>query len=203
MLRRHRWCSWSRRRSGPGSSGTDTSTTAPTSSASTSRWAGGSGAAGCTCPSRPALTCRPWFPGPGPRWRPAPGLSLRWPGLPGGRRPASSAAAKSLDQGGDDLVQVADDGVVGVGQDGGARVGVDGNDVLGAGAAGDVLDGAADAAGQVELRGDLGAGLADLLLVRAPALRGDHAGHPDHAAEQPGQFLQRGEAVRAADAAAA
>src|SRR5205823_3480447 len=76
-------------------------------------------------------------------------------------------------------------------------------DLLGAGAAGDVLDGAADAAGQVELRGDLGAGLADLLLVRAPALRGDHAGHPDHAAEQPGQFLQRGEAVRAAHAAAA
>ena len=97
-------------------------------------------------------------------------------------------------------MEVADDGVVGVGQDGGARVGVDRDDVLGAGAAGDVLDGAADAAGQVELRGDLGAGLADLLLVRAPALRGDHAGHPDHAAEQFGQLLERGEAVRAAHA---
>src|SRR5215510_10613459 len=85
-----------------------------------------------------------------------------------------SLGAEGLDQGGDDLVQVADDGVVGVGEDGGAGVGVDGDDVLRAGAAGDVLDGTADAAGQVELRGDLGAGLADLLAVRAPAFGGDH-----------------------------
>ena len=33
--------------------------------------AAGGDAAGCTCPSRPVLTCRPWSPGPGPRWRPA------------------------------------------------------------------------------------------------------------------------------------
>src|SRR3954470_16290760 len=62
-------------------------------------------------------------------------------------RQRRSAGAKRVDQGGDDLVQVADDGVVGVGQDGGARVGVDRDDVLRAGAAGDVLNGAADAAG--------------------------------------------------------
>src|SRR5229473_3216677 len=90
-----------------------------------------------------------------------------------GRRSAS-AGAEGGDQGGDDLVQVTDDGVVGVGEDRRARVGVDRDDVLGARAARDVLDGAADAAGQVELRGDLGAGLADLLPVRAPALGGDH-----------------------------
>src|SRR5208282_2285586 len=79
--------------------------------------------------------------------------------------PLASAGAEGLDQRRDDLVQVADNGIIGVGEDGGARVGVDGDDVLGARAARDVLDGAADAAGQVELRGDLGAGLADLLLV--------------------------------------
>ena len=56
---------------------------------------------------------------------------------------------------------------------------------LGARAAREVLDGAADPAGQVEVGGDLGAGLADLLGVRPPALRGHHAGDPDHAAEQP------------------
>src|ERR1700733_3515459 len=106
-------------------------------------------------------------------------------------------------QGGDDLMQVADHGVVGVGQDRGARVGVDRDDVLGPGAAGDVLDRAADAAGQVQLRSDLGAGLADLLAVRPPALGGHHPGHADHAAEQVRELLQRGETVRPADAAAA
>src|SRR5580692_1060072 len=81
---------------------------------------------------------------------------------------SASARTQGTDQGGDHLVQVADDGVVGVGQDRGAGVGVDRDDVLGSRAARDVLNGAADPAGQVELRGDLGAGLADLLLVRAP-----------------------------------
>jgi hypothetical protein len=66
-----------------------------------------------------------------------------------------------------------------------------------------VLDGTADPAGQVEVRGDLGAGLADLLGVRAPALRGHHAGDPDHAAEQRRQFLKRGEPIGAADTPAA
>src|SRR5690349_24553013 len=99
-------------------------------------------------------------------------------------------------------MQVADDGVVGVGQDRGPWVGVDRDDVLGAGAAGDVLDRAADTAGQVELGGDLGPGLADLLLVRAPALRGDHAGHPDHAAEQSGELFRRAKAAGPATAAA-
>ena len=125
---------------------------------------------------RPRCASRRWSsrhrPGP-PRERPL--TSLPW-----------SAGPQGTDQGGDHLVQVADDSVVGAGQDRGARVGVDRDDVLGARAARDVLDGAADAAGQVELGGDLGAGLADLLLVRAPALGGDHAGHADHAAEQAG-----------------
>src|SRR5580692_5097387 len=95
----------------------------------------------------------------------------------------ASTGPEGRDQRRDDLVQVADDGVVGVGQDGGAGVGVDGDDVLGSATARDVLDGAADAAGQVELRRDLGAGLADLLAVRPPALGSDDTGDADHAAE--------------------
>src|SRR5712692_1127923 len=125
---------------------------------------------------------------------PCPSVYVDNPGVrrKAGYRHSPSTSAQGGEEGRDDLVQVADDGVVGVGQDGGARVGVDRDDVLGARAAGDVLDGAADAAGQVELGGDLGAGLADLLLVRAPAFGGDHAGDADHAAEQLGELLQGG-----------
>ena len=62
------------------------------------------------------------------------------------------------------------------GDHGRVRVGVDGEDGLGAAAPGPVLDGAADAARDVEVRRDPAAGLADLLVVRAPAQRGHDAG---------------------------
>ena len=54
-----------------------------------------------------------------------------------------------------------------------------------------VLDGAGDAAGDVQLRRDALAGLADLVGVRPPAVVGDDAGAADGAAEQPGQLLER------------
>ena len=68
-----------------------------------------------------------------------------------------------------DLVQVADHRVVGAGEDRRLGVGVDREDLLRALAAGDVLRGAADPAGDVEVGRDLRAGLADLVGVRAPA----------------------------------
>ena len=67
----------------------------------------------------------------------------------------------------------------------------------------EVLDGTANPACQVEVRGDLGAGLADLHRVRAPALRGHHAGNADDTAEQSGELFKRSEPVGAADTAAA
>ena len=70
-------------------------------------------------------------------------------------------------------------------------------------AADEVLDRAADAAGDVEVRRDARAGLADLVGVRAPAEVRDDARAADGAAEQRGQLLEDGEALRAADAAAA
>src|SRR5690349_5972628 len=77
------------------------------------------------------------------------------------------------DQRRDHLVQVADYGVVGVRDDWRLGIGVDRHDVLGGQAPGHVLDRAADPAGEVQLGGDAGAGLAHLLLVRPPALAGD------------------------------
>src|SRR3984885_615294 len=119
------------------------------------------------------------------------------------RIPRLSTGAQGLDQRGEHRVQVAHDRVVGASHHRGGRVGVDRDDVLGARAAGEMLDGAADPAGQVEVGGDLGAGLADLHRVRAPAFRGHPAGYADHAAEQPGQFLKRREPIGAAHASAA
>src|SRR6516165_4901551 len=121
------------------------------------------------------------------------------------RRECASAGGAGPERGHqrrDHLTQVPHYRVVGVREDRRAGIGVDHDDVRGAGAAGHVLDGPADPAGQVELGGDLGAGLPDLLPVRPPALAGHHAGDPDDAAEQAGQFLQRREPVRAADAPA-
>ena len=74
---------------------------------------------------------------------------------------------------------------------------------LAARAADEVLDGAADPAGDVQVRRDPRPGLADLLGVRPPAGRGDDARHADRPAEQCRQLVELGEALGAADAAAA
>src|SRR5215470_9528810 len=90
-------------------------------------------------------------------------------GLP---QPKDSARARtSFESGyqrGDYLAQVPDYSIVGVGQDRRPRIGVHHDDVLGPRTPGHVLEGTANPAGQVELRRDLGAGLPDLLPVRAP-----------------------------------
>ncbi len=103
---------------------------------------------------------------------------------------------------GSTLLDVADDGVVGVAHDRRLGVGVDDDHRLGVTAAGDVLRGAADPAGDVEVRRHLGTGLPHLLGVRTPAVTGDDARATDRAAEQLGELLQRRETLGAADAAA-
>src|SRR5215204_661296 len=97
----------------------------------------------------------------------------------------------------DDLVEVADDAEVGELEDRRVRVLVDRDDVLGALHPDLVLDRAGDARGEVELRRDGLAGLADLGGVGVPA-RGD-----DRAAERAGQLLERLEALGLAEPAAA
>ena len=104
---------------------------------------------------------------------------------------------------GDDLGEVADHRVVGVREDRRLGVGVDREDLLRALAAGDVLGGAADAAGDVEVGRDLRAGLAHLVGVRAPAGHGHDARAADGRVQQPGQLLEHPEPVRRAHAAAA
>jgi hypothetical protein len=68
-----------------------------------------------------------------------------------------------------DLEEVADEAVVGDLEDRGFFVLVDGDDDLRVLHAGEVLDGARDADGDVEFRGDDLAGLADLVVVRGVA----------------------------------
>ena len=79
------------------------------------------------------------------------------------------------------------------------RIGVDRHDVLRTLAARQVLDGAADAAGEVEVRRDAGARLADLLVVRAPAEARHDPRDADGGTEELGQLLDRSEALGAAD----
>ena len=99
---------------------------------------------------------------------------------------------------------VADDAVVGDFEDGGFGVAVDGDDGLALVHAGEMLDGAGDADGDVELGLDGLAGLADLLGVGAPAGVDDGAGGSDGGTELVGErFDVLGEAFGAADAAAA
>ena len=99
---------------------------------------------------------------------------------------------------------VADDAVVGDLEDGGFGVAVDGDDGLALVHAGEMLDCAGDADGDVELGLDGLAGLADLFGVGAPAGVDDGAGCADGCAELVGEsFDVLGEAFGAADAAAA
>ena len=101
---------------------------------------------------------------------------------------------------GQDREQVADDAEVDELEDRRLLVLVDGDDRLGRLHAGPVLDRARDAAGDVELRRHLLAGLADLRRVRVPAgvhgrPRGPHGG-----AERVGEVLDLGEVARRAAA---
>ena len=108
------------------------------------------------------------------------------------------------EDGGDELGDVADDAVVGDFEDGGFGVAVDGDDGFALVHAGEVLDGAGDADGDVELGLDGLAGLADLLGVGAPAGVDDGASGSDGGTELVGEgFDVLGEAFGAADAAAA
>src|SRR5919107_460758 len=104
---------------------------------------------------------------------------------------------------GDDLGEVADHRVVGVREDRGLGIGVDREDLLSALAPGDVLRRPADAARDIEVRRDLGAGLADLVGVRAPAGARDHAGAADGRVQQARELLEDAEAVRRSHAAPA
>src|SRR5262249_33078923 len=84
---------------------------------------------------------------------------------------------------------VADDAVVGALEDGRLGVLVDGDDELARAHAGQVLDRAADGDGDVELRRDGLAGLADLVAVRAPAGVDDGAAGADGGAERGGEVF--------------
>ena len=79
--------------------------------------------------------------------------------------------------------------VVGPRDHGRVRIGVDRHDVLRALAARQVLYGTTDPARHVELRGDAGARLADLLAVRAPTRARDGARDTDGRSEQAGELL--------------
>jgi len=99
------------------------------------------------------------------------------------------------------LVQVGHQAVVGDLEDGRLGVGVDGDDDLAALHAGQVLVGAADAGGDVQLGGHHLAGLADLQVVGDPA--GVHGGArgAHRAAQLVGQLLHRLEVALGAAAA--
>src|SRR5581483_6877586 len=103
----------------------------------------------------------------------------------------------------DDLVQVADDAEVAELEDRGVRILVDRDDDVRVLHADLVLDRARDAEGDVELRRDGLARLADLGRVRIPAGVDDRTGRPDRAAERLRELLRERELLRAAEAAAA
>src|SRR5215207_1647552 len=117
---------------------------------------------------------------------------------------ASSAALlglHGLGELGEDLVEVADDPEVGELEDRGVGVLVDRHDVLRGLHADLVLDRPGDAGGQVELRGDRLAGLADLGGIRVPAgvHHGARGGDGRVAAEGLGQLVAEVEALRLAE----
>ncbi len=103
----------------------------------------------------------------------------------------------------DVTLPVANDPQVRVVEDGGTRVRVDGKDRAGFLHALDVLDGAGDADGDVQLGTDRDAGLSDLTEARGPPLVGGGARRCDLAAECVGEFLQLLEALGASDTDAA
>src|SRR3954454_20722575 len=104
---------------------------------------------------------------------------------------------------GQDLVEIADDPEVGELEDRSVGVLVDRDDVLRVLHADLVLDRTGDARGQVQLRRDGLARLADLRGVGVPAGVDDRAGRRDGAAHGGGQLLAELEALGLAQAAAA
>src|SRR4051794_1917263 len=102
-----------------------------------------------------------------------------------------------------DLVEVAHDPEVAELEDRRVRVLVDRDDVLRGLHADLVLDRARDAGGEVELRRDRLAGLADLRRVREPAGVDHRAGGGDSAAERTGELLAEVEVLGLAEPAAA
>src|SRR4051794_992883 len=116
---------------------------------------------------------------------------------------APLAGLHGLGELGHDLVEVADDAEVGELEDRRVGVLVDGHDVLGALHADLVLDRARDPRGQIELRRDRLAGLADLRGVRPPARVDHRARGRDGAAERVREVLELLEARGLAQPAAA
>src|SRR3954447_6324112 len=108
-----------------------------------------------------------------------------------------------LGQLGQDLVEVADDPEVGELEDRSVRVLVDRDDVLRVLHADLVLDRAGDPRGQVQLRRDGLARLADLRRVGVPAGVDDRAGRRHGAAQGGGELLAELEALGLAETAAA
>src|SRR3954453_11619773 len=104
---------------------------------------------------------------------------------------------------GHDLVEIADHAEVGELEDRGVGVLVDGHDVLGGLHADLVLDRARDARGEVQLRRDGLARLADLGRVGVPAGVDHRASGGDGAAERARERLERVEALLLAEPATA
>src|SRR4051794_40311102 len=104
---------------------------------------------------------------------------------------------------GQDLVEITNDAEVGELEDRGVRVLVDRHDVLGVLHADLVLDRARDARGQVQLRRDGLARLADLGGVGVPAGVDHRSGGRDRTAERARERLERLEALGLAEPAAA
>src|SRR5215211_2383264 len=102
-----------------------------------------------------------------------------------------------------DLGEVADHRVVRACQDRRLRVGIDRENLLRALAAGDVLGRPTDPARDVKVGRHLGASLADLVGVRAPARARHDPRAANGGAEQLGELLQDREALGRADATAA
>jgi len=108
-----------------------------------------------------------------------------------------------FDQLRDDFEQVADDAEVGVLEDRRIGVFVDGDDVLGGLHAREMLHRAGDADGEINIRLDGLAGLADLHGVGHPAGVDCGAAGADGAAEDIGEILEQVELLFALEAAAA
>src|SRR5436309_13475308 len=106
-------------------------------------------------------------------------------------------------KGGDDFEEVTDHADIGDAENGRVGILVDGHDVSGALHADDVLDGAGDPAGDVQLRVDGDAAAADLVLVWQPPHVGDRARGADLSPEGGGELADDTEFLRRADPAAA
>src|SRR5206468_913319 len=121
-------------------------------------------------------------------------------------RPCGDRAAleglQLADHLGDDLEQIADDAVVRDFEQRRLRIDVDDDDLLRLLHAGEMLDGTADADGQVKLRPDRHPRLADLQHLRYPTAVDGLARCRDRAAEQVRELLEHREVLRVPEAVA-